>query len=62
MHFPLRPGVEVIMSFIEGDPDRPIIVGSLYNTAQPSVVTSANLDHAVIRTGPGVQMKFKGGH
>lgn len=33
LHIP-RVGQEVIVEFIEGDPDRPIITGRVYNTAQ----------------------------
>jgi type VI secretion system secreted protein VgrG len=33
IHIP-RIGQEVIVDFLEGDPDRPIIVGSVYNAAQ----------------------------
>jgi type VI secretion system secreted protein VgrG len=31
MHFMPRIGQEVVVQFIDGDPDRPLIVGSLYN-------------------------------
>lgn len=29
--FPLTPGIEVLIQFLDGDPDRPIIVGALSN-------------------------------
>ena len=35
-----RVGDEVIISFIDGDPDKPIITGSLYNQENPSLIQS----------------------
>lgn len=40
MHFPLKPGVEVLLGFVDGDPDRPLIVGATYRPDTPSPVTS----------------------
>ncbi len=42
MHLP-RVGQEVIVEFIEGDPDRPIITGRVYNTAQTVPYALPNL-------------------
>ncbi len=53
MHFPLRPGVEVILTCIDGDPDRPIISGTVPNPKTASPVSSANRDRNLIRTGGG---------
>ncbi|NUP06708.1 MAG: type VI secretion system tip protein VgrG [Polyangiaceae bacterium] len=50
-HFPLRKGVEVICSFLGGDPDRPVIVGVVHNALNASVVTQSNYTQNVIRTG-----------
>ncbi|HRI68613.1 MAG TPA: type VI secretion system tip protein TssI/VgrG [Polyangium sp.] len=50
-HFPLRAGTEVFITFIGGDPDRPVIAGAVPNAVTPSVVTSANGTHNVIHTG-----------
>ncbi|MGI4876228.1 MAG: type VI secretion system Vgr family protein [Janthinobacterium lividum] len=50
-----RPGMEVMIDFLEGDPDRPILVGCLYNgkNSHPYAVP-ANLTQAGWRTsGPG---------
>ncbi|MEZ4445454.1 MAG: type VI secretion system tip protein TssI/VgrG [Polyangiaceae bacterium] len=38
-HFPLRKGTEVIVAFLGGDPDRPVIAGVVPNAATPSPVT-----------------------
>lgn len=53
-HFPLRPGAEVILAFMDGDPDRPIIVGSVPNTVAPSATTSANSNKNRVVTTAGV--------
>ncbi len=42
MHFPLLKGAEVLLSFIAGDPDRPVITGAVPNAAKPSVVREDN--------------------
>ncbi len=53
MHFPLRKGAHVLLSFIGGDPDRPVITGSMPNAGQPSVVTSENQTKSKIQTRAG---------
>ncbi|AUX21859.1 uncharacterized protein SOCEGT47_023550 [Sorangium cellulosum] len=50
-HFPLRSGVEVILTCIDGDPDRPIITGAVPNPHTPSTVDAKNSRRNVIRTG-----------
>ena len=42
IHFPLHAGTEVLITCLNGDPDRPIILGSVSNPATQSPVTSAN--------------------
>jgi type VI secretion system secreted protein VgrG len=42
MHFPLLKGTEVALAYINGDPDRPIILGALPNPLTPNVVTGSN--------------------
>ena len=44
IHFPLKPGMEVLMAFIDGDPDRPLIVGSVYRPDTPSPVRTDGAD------------------
>ena len=51
LHFPLHKGTEVLLNFIDGDPDRPLIVGSVPNPDHPSLVTSANQTQCQITTG-----------
>lgn len=42
MHFPLLAGAEVLLSFMDGDLDRPYIVNAVANSENKNVVTSAN--------------------
>ncbi|MCF8170916.1 MAG: type VI secretion system tip protein VgrG [Candidatus Methylopumilus sp.] len=41
-HFPLRKGAEVMLAFMDGDPDLPVIVGVLTNSLSPSPVNDHN--------------------
>jgi type VI secretion system secreted protein VgrG len=50
-HFPLRKGTEVLLVFLGGDPDRPVIAGAAHNTNKPAVVTESNHTLNVIHTG-----------
>ncbi len=58
-HFPLRPGVEVLIAFVDGDPDRPLIVGAVPNPLTPSPVTSARSDVHTIKTATGTRIECK---
>jgi hypothetical protein len=58
MHFPLRKGTEVLLAFIDGDPDRPVIAGTVPNPETPSVVTSKNKECGGIRFAKGSQLSF----
>jgi uncharacterized protein (DUF2345 family) len=51
MHFPLRPGTEVLVGFVNGDPDRPLIVGAAPNPTKTSPVAARNQTQNVLRTG-----------
>lgn len=51
IHFPLRKGTEVMLVFLGGDPDRPVIAGAAPNPRNPSQVTADNGTHNVIQTG-----------
>ncbi|NIO09321.1 MAG: type VI secretion system tip protein VgrG [Deltaproteobacteria bacterium] len=53
MHFPLHKGTEVLLTFVDGDPDRPIIAGAVPNVETKSVVTSQNASRNTIRSAGG---------
>ena len=57
-HFPLHPGVEVVVGFVDGDPDRPLIVGAVPNPMKPSPVTQAEAGLHRIRTSTGITMEM----
>lgn len=59
MHFPLSKGTEVLLSFIGGDPDRPIISGALPNAAYPSVVKDANKTRSLLRSASGNRIELE---
>ncbi|MFP4033948.1 MAG: type VI secretion system Vgr family protein [Desulfovermiculus sp.] len=53
MHCPLHKGTEVLLTFIDGDPDRPIIQSAVPNPETPSVVTGTNQTQVRLRSGGG---------
>lgn len=53
-HFPILPGTEVVMAFLDGDPDRPIIFGAVPNAATPSPVVRNNALESRVVTASGV--------
>ena len=58
MHFPLVKGTEVLLTFIDGDPDRPVIACADANPETPSPVTSKNQTRNVMRTAGGNVLTF----
>jgi type VI secretion system secreted protein VgrG len=53
MHFPLHRGTEVLLTFLDGDPDCPIIAGAVPNPETPSPVTADNQTMAAITSSGG---------
>jgi len=53
MHFPLRKGSEVLLTFVDGNPDRPIISGAVPNPETQSVVDAKNQDRSGFQTAGG---------
>ncbi len=56
LYYPLKGGTEVLLTFINGDPDRPIISAALPNEITPSLLTSANSTESILQTkGPLIE-------
>lgn len=54
MHFPLKPGIEVLVICVNGDPDRPIIAGAVPNTITPTPVDARVNTLNRIKTETGI--------
>jgi type VI secretion system secreted protein VgrG len=57
-HFPLRAGAEVLVGFVNGDPDRPVIVGAAPNPLKPSPVTAKEPIAHRIQTASGIKFEI----
>jgi type VI secretion system secreted protein VgrG len=58
-HHPLHKGTEVLVAHIDGDPDRPLIVGSVPNPATMSPSTLANATQSVTQTISGIRVEME---
>jgi len=58
MHFPLHKGVEVLLSFIDGDLDRPVINGAVPNPETNSPVSTGNQTQNMLRSAGGNELHF----
>jgi type VI secretion system secreted protein VgrG len=58
MHFPLKPGVEVVIGFVDGNPDRPVILGAVPNPITPTPVDAAVSTKSRIQTRSGIIIEF----
>ncbi len=63
IHFPLHKGTEVLLTFVDGNPDRPVISGTVPNPSNASPVKGANQTQSVIRTAANneIVIEDKGG-
>lgn len=55
-HHPLHRGTEVLIAFYDGDPDRPVIVGTVPNMVTPGPSTSKNATQSKTRTASGIEI------
>ena len=53
IHFPLHKDTEVLVAFLGGDPDQPVIVGALHNSEGRNLVSNKNPESSIIRTFGG---------
>ncbi|MEP4030151.1 type VI secretion system tip protein TssI/VgrG [Roseibium polysiphoniae] len=61
-HSTLLIGTEVILGFVQGDPDRPIILGAVSNGEKTNPITSTNQNVAHrTRTSSGIVMQMSDG-
>lgn len=61
MHFPLLKGTEVVLSCVNGDIDRPIIVGAVPNPLTPNVVAKRNRTLNRFRSPSGTLFEMNDG-
>lgn len=61
MHFPLLKGTEVVLSCVNGDIDRPIIVGAVPNPLTPNVVSKRNRTLNRFRSPSGTLFEMNDG-
>ncbi len=59
MHFPLHAGTEVVMTCINGDVNRPLLLGMISNPDTPSTVTAANSSQNILRTWGGNELAME---
>lgn len=54
LHFPLPPGTRVIIACLDGNPDRPVIIGAVNSSDNPNVVIDESSNRNMIRTRSGI--------
>ncbi|MDD5674643.1 MAG: type VI secretion system tip protein TssI/VgrG [Chitinivibrionales bacterium] len=58
MHFPSHEGVEMVYACVDGNPDRPLGIGTVPSANTVSPVVGANKQHNIIRTAGGGELLF----
>lgn len=58
-HIPLHIGAEVLLAFVDGDPDRPVILGAAPNASTTPPVVDANATQSVIRTRAAIHIELE---
>ncbi|WP_454918321.1 type VI secretion system Vgr family protein [Xanthobacter sediminis] len=61
LHFPLVPKTEVLMAYVNGDPDRPIIVGAAFNSINQNLVNNTSSTVNRLRTAAGTLLEMDDG-
>lgn len=61
LHFPLVRNTEVLVGYVNGDPDRPVILGAAFNENNADPVTSRDQTANVIRTTGGLLLEMEDG-
>jgi type VI secretion system secreted protein VgrG len=59
MHFPLHVGADVLIAHVEGDPDRPVIVGALPTPSAISPVVQENATQSVVRSKANIVVELE---
>ena len=58
-HFPLHEGTEVMLAFVDGDPDRPFIAGAMHDSLGPDHVPDTWNTRNVIRTWANNKLRME---
>ena len=57
-HAPLHKGCEVLLTFLDGNPDRPVIAGAVPNPENQGPVKDANQTKSLLHTAGGHRIEF----
>ncbi|MFG1392044.1 type VI secretion system Vgr family protein [Xanthobacter agilis] len=61
LHLPLVRNTEVLVGYVNADPDRPVILGAAFNQNNADPVTSSDQTTNVLRTTGGLLMEMQDG-